>query len=666
MNNNFRKNGRKAFTIVELVIVIAVIAILAAVLIPTFSNIIKKADTSADYQNVRAMNISLYNWEVLNKHKPTDYKEVMEALNQGGYCDASNMYLVACEIRTPGAYLFWDQETNSVTLLEDGIAPQFFAANGDAPNFYNNQTGVGEGNVQNNYGYILSTAYTGDKGDFAEWYVGKLGAAQIQDSVFAAVIAQYEANYAAGLTTATAITSWYTTDVIESGTFTKTITPTYTQANGTTVALSTSLFDTKESLEEAISVANAQVKIEATKYLAGVVTLVNSGVSLAGIEVNVAPVEAYVDSNGQVAYRAGTIDLTNTTWTPIADQPRKTANTDSIFMGQLNMGYTDANGVTTSTVIKGLKPTNTYVNQSAELQTYGDAGISAVASSTDGYVYMFNYGLFAFVASSYEKDATTGVYRSVPAIVENISFEDCDLDLTQFTVEKNGVAYPCFTDCGSLLCGYAVGDVIIRNVVVGSESNPVKLKAYDSVGLLIGRHYDYSNLKNGISLTANNMVTYGNGSVNCAGATTVIYNCKVYGTVEGDRRCGGLVGYDRAKIVILDTVTAKIDSTQKMNKTKGGNYELSIVGYLNNTATITIKNCTIDGTTTADTLYDGSGNAVNATAKLTTNQFAYKDVNHILLETKADSKITVSNSTIFGKAISVNEVSPATLATELQ
>jgi len=41
MKNNFQKKDRKAFTIVELVIVIAVIAILAAVLIPTFSNIIK-------------------------------------------------------------------------------------------------------------------------------------------------------------------------------------------------------------------------------------------------------------------------------------------------------------------------------------------------------------------------------------------------------------------------------------------------------------------------------------------------------------------------------------------------------------------------------------------------------------------------------------------------
>ncbi|MBQ3492440.1 MAG: prepilin-type N-terminal cleavage/methylation domain-containing protein [Oscillospiraceae bacterium] len=47
------KNNRKGFTITELVIVIAVIAILAAVLIPTFSNLIEKANNSADLQEAR-------------------------------------------------------------------------------------------------------------------------------------------------------------------------------------------------------------------------------------------------------------------------------------------------------------------------------------------------------------------------------------------------------------------------------------------------------------------------------------------------------------------------------------------------------------------------------------------------------------------------------------
>lgn len=49
-----KKMNKKGFTIVELVIVIAVIAILAAVLIPTFSGVINKANDSAITQETRA------------------------------------------------------------------------------------------------------------------------------------------------------------------------------------------------------------------------------------------------------------------------------------------------------------------------------------------------------------------------------------------------------------------------------------------------------------------------------------------------------------------------------------------------------------------------------------------------------------------------------------
>lgn len=44
---------RRAFTIVELVIVIAIVAILAAVLIPNFSTVIRKAKDSYFLQNKR-------------------------------------------------------------------------------------------------------------------------------------------------------------------------------------------------------------------------------------------------------------------------------------------------------------------------------------------------------------------------------------------------------------------------------------------------------------------------------------------------------------------------------------------------------------------------------------------------------------------------------------
>lgn len=48
-----KKSNKKGFTIVELVIVIAVIAILAAVLIPTFTNVVTNAKKSAAMQDAR-------------------------------------------------------------------------------------------------------------------------------------------------------------------------------------------------------------------------------------------------------------------------------------------------------------------------------------------------------------------------------------------------------------------------------------------------------------------------------------------------------------------------------------------------------------------------------------------------------------------------------------
>ncbi len=74
---------KKAFTVVELVIVFAVIAVFAAILIPTFSGVIRKAETSNDISLVRNMNT------VLKTEKPDGRFETvgdaMEALRKNGF-----------------------------------------------------------------------------------------------------------------------------------------------------------------------------------------------------------------------------------------------------------------------------------------------------------------------------------------------------------------------------------------------------------------------------------------------------------------------------------------------------------------------------------------------------------------------------------------------------
>jgi len=102
---------KKAFTIVELVIVIAVIAVLAAVLVPTFSNIINKANLSADTTAVREMNMSLAEWEASSGYaRPADVDVVMQQLANAGY----NTENWAC--LTEGYQVYWFKNDNRMIL----------------------------------------------------------------------------------------------------------------------------------------------------------------------------------------------------------------------------------------------------------------------------------------------------------------------------------------------------------------------------------------------------------------------------------------------------------------------------------------------------------------------------------------------------------------------
>ena len=106
-----KKNNKKGFTIVELVIVIAVIAILAAVLIPTFSSVIKKAKVNNDIQLVRNLNTAL----------ATDTKEhktmqsALDAAFEFGY-DVAKINNTSVDENE----ILWDSVNDVFCYLKDG------------------------------------------------------------------------------------------------------------------------------------------------------------------------------------------------------------------------------------------------------------------------------------------------------------------------------------------------------------------------------------------------------------------------------------------------------------------------------------------------------------------------------------------------------------------
>ena len=112
-----KRNSRKGFTIIELVIVIAVIVVLAAVLIPTFASIIDKANESADVQLVRQMNTILKAEETVDG-KPANVDEVKAILTKNGIGDF---------VPALAEHAFaWDSVNNVVVLMNKETATGVF------------------------------------------------------------------------------------------------------------------------------------------------------------------------------------------------------------------------------------------------------------------------------------------------------------------------------------------------------------------------------------------------------------------------------------------------------------------------------------------------------------------------------------------------------------
>ena len=121
-----KRNNRKGFTIVELVIVIAVIVVLAAVLIPTFAGIINKAKESADVQLVKQINDILYADAVVDgKHKTAH--DAFTTLSENGI-DVTRL--------TPtsdGRLIVWDSANDRFVLVEEEDGDEVYPDDDQTP-----------------------------------------------------------------------------------------------------------------------------------------------------------------------------------------------------------------------------------------------------------------------------------------------------------------------------------------------------------------------------------------------------------------------------------------------------------------------------------------------------------------------------------------------------
>lgn len=109
----FYKKVKKGFTLVELVIVIAVIAVLSAVLIPVFGNVINNAKVSKAKANVRNINEKIILRSLEDGRSSYSADEIKQVLEDLGFDRTS----------TPDGYSLWyDASVNNVRLIENKTA----------------------------------------------------------------------------------------------------------------------------------------------------------------------------------------------------------------------------------------------------------------------------------------------------------------------------------------------------------------------------------------------------------------------------------------------------------------------------------------------------------------------------------------------------------------
>ena len=430
------RKSKKGFTVVELVIVIAVIAVLAAILIPTFISLDSRAKKASDQSLVRNLNTALTAQEGEADDTPnnTMHDAVLDLEKWG--------YKLSALVTKSGEDLVWSSKENRFYLSKDKAVPA------SDPSFWKIQDSFGG---ETNYSIYAADGF--------------------KQTAVAGLQVGFDAGYNTGITSVEYTGS---NDVVIRTAGDQTVlTINAPQANVNYYGFSKRIDVTavkSESLHlygatNQLKVVAGHVEVENTGIVFELVdnsgTVTNNGyigeqtsgtaptgAAVGGAyEINsLARLEGFRDAvNAGNDFYGKTVELTSDItlrdgWKPIGEGNRAVAANNTSAEGTYFRGTFNGRNKTISNLNnKGFTPT------------------VARYDSDKGYAY----GLFALVGDG--------------AVIKDVTLKDVNIDTTLYEAKGDSVA---------ALVGYAEGSVAISGINVSGS-----VKAFDAVAGVLGRVY---------------------------------------------------------------------------------------------------------------------------------------------------------------------------------
>ena len=546
---------KKGFTLTELVIVIAVIAILAAVLIPTYTTLVRKANISADTQLCKNMNTAL-----ATEQNVENMQQVVDILADAGYG-------VGKFNPTTENYRFvWDKDSNQILLLNEKMEVVSHAKDYNTESWElwltikNNKEVVTSKKV--NFNYFLAYDYNGSIA-ISKMSSFATGNNTLNGNVSLTSDANGEATISGNIkgtltvNTPNATVNQYGTvknvDVkaVKANSF-----HLFGYAENVTVKKGRVVTENASYVKKLI-VAGNEAKVENNSIIAKV----EAGEGVTIDETNFDNTNGYVEENNEAitnptsftsqitnyeqlcafrdavnnhaTYKNITVQLTNDIalkdgWVPIGNFAR---NDDVVSFS----GTFDGNNKTISNLNNiGYSPKNVFQNN------------STIEGKKE-----FVYGFFGIV---------TG------ATIKNVKLTNVNIDIP--------TGANVYGDKVGALLGHSFGNLNVYNVTVSG-----KVSAFDGVGGIVGGAYGQKGVE----------------------STIIISNCTNNAKVNGGEKAAGILGYTKANNVeLINCINTGVITASATTRTPNNACYASGLAIYGSIGRLTLTDCESNGNVAVD------------------------------------------------------------------